>query len=71
MKITKQKFLGNANKPGRWLAYKFKKEQQKNQIMALKDKGGKEKRKDHEMREIAENFDQNLYIENNLQPEKQ
>lgn len=39
IKAAKQNFFENTNKPGRWLAYKLKKEQQKNQIMSLKDRG--------------------------------
>ncbi|KAF7235731.1 LINE-1 retrotransposable element ORF2 protein [Varanus komodoensis] len=37
MKLTKQNFFENANKPGRWLAYKVKKEKEKRLILKLKE----------------------------------
>lgn len=71
IKIFKVEFFENANKSGRWLAYKLKKERQKNQIQALKDEFLKEKTKIEHLKVIVENFYEELYREQKLDNIKQ
>lgn len=61
LKAVKQNFFENANKPGRWLAYRLRKERQKNQINILQEENGEETYRLQEMKKITEQF-LKLYI---------
>lgn len=56
LKITRQYFFENANKEGRWLAYRLKKDRQRNYIQKCKNKKGEEELRLEGMKEIIENF---------------
>ncbi|KAF7236098.1 hypothetical protein EYD10_17095, partial [Varanus komodoensis] len=69
MKLAKQSFFENANKPGRWLAYKVKKEREKRLISKLKDGEGLQVQ-NTQIKKIAEDFFARLYRKEEFSIEK-
>ena len=61
IKFTRQNFFENANKPGRWLAYRIKREREKTMITTLLNKQGKEIYKEKEIEEEICGFFKELY----------
>uniref|UniRef100_A0A8D2J4S8 Reverse transcriptase domain-containing protein n=1 Tax=Varanus komodoensis TaxID=61221 RepID=A0A8D2J4S8_VARKO len=61
MKLTKQNFFENANKPGRWLTHKVKKEKEKRLIVKLKDREGQLHSQSAQIKKILEDFFTKLY----------
>ncbi|KAF7244640.1 hypothetical protein EYD10_09237 [Varanus komodoensis] len=70
MKLTKQNFFENANKPGRWLAYKVKKEREKRLIYKLKDGEGRLQVQSTQIKKIVEDFFAKLYQNKEISIEK-
>ncbi|KAF7242203.1 hypothetical protein EYD10_11436 [Varanus komodoensis] len=70
MKLAKQNFFENANNPGRWLAYKVKKEREKRLISKLKDGEGRLQVQSIQIKKIAEDFFIKLYQKDEISTEK-
>lgn len=66
MKFVRQSFFENANKPGKWLAYKVRKEKVKSWITTLKDEKG-EQQSQETVKKIIEDFYRNLYRKKDIQ----
>uniref|UniRef100_A0A670XY46 exodeoxyribonuclease III n=1 Tax=Pseudonaja textilis TaxID=8673 RepID=A0A670XY46_PSETE len=61
IKLAKQNYFENANKPGTWLAHKIKKEQEKRMVIALPDQEEKLCTQTQEKKKIAKEFFMKLY----------
>lgn len=59
--FTRQSFFENANKPGKCLAYKVRKEKMKLWITSLKDERGEEHQSQEAINEIIKDFYMKLY----------
>lgn len=68
IKFARQNFFENANKSGRWLAYKLRKGKEKSIIQVLRDETGLEKFKQEDLKE---NFYKKWYQRKNVLLENQ
>uniref|UniRef100_A0A670Z4I1 Reverse transcriptase domain-containing protein n=1 Tax=Pseudonaja textilis TaxID=8673 RepID=A0A670Z4I1_PSETE len=67
---AKQNYFEDANKPGRWLAYKLRKEKESRKILQLIDDQGKTCHGSKEKKEIIYDFYKHLYKKEDIDEEK-
>lgn len=70
LRYVRQKFFESANKVGKWLAYKLKKERSKSVIYTLKTSEGEEKHREEEIQKITAEFYNHLYRPTKILKEK-
>lgn len=61
IKLTRQAYFENANKPGRWLAYKLRREKAKTWINTVRDETYQERYAHEEIESITKKFYDQLY----------